>query len=129
MKLINVPKAPSAVGPYSHAVIQGDLIYCSGQIPLDPKTMEIIGKDIEAQTEQVMRNIESILKYVDSGLDKIVKATVFLANLDDFHGMNVIYEAALKGHKPARSTFQVAKLPKDALIEIECIAVKELGNN
>lgn len=115
--------APAAVGPYSHAVIHNDMAYCAGQIPLDPATGQIVGTTIEAQTRQVMSNLAAVLESCDSSLKSIVKTTVFLASMDDFAGMNQIYEAALDGHKPARSAFQVGRLPKDALVEIECIAV------
>lgn len=115
--------APAAVGPYSHAVIHNDTVYCAGQIPLDPATGQIVGTTIEDQTRQVMSNLEAVLKDCQTSLKNIVKTTVFLSSMDDFAGMNQVYEAALDGHKPARSAFQVARLPKDALVEIECIAV------
>ncbi|WP_020589245.1 RidA family protein [Desulfobacter curvatus] len=117
--------APAAVGPYSHAVIHNDTVYCAGQIPLDPASGEIVGTTIEEQTRQVMSNLEAVLKECNASLKTIVKTTVFLASMDDFAGMNQVYEAAFDGHKPARSAFQVARLPKDALVEIECIAVCE----
>lgn len=122
MKCEIVPDAPAAIGPYCHAVIHNGLIFCSGQIPLDPATMEITGTDIAAQTTQVMKNIETVLTGLGSSLDKIIKATIFLDSIDDFAGMNTVYEKCLKGHKPARSAFEVGRLPKDALVEIECIA-------
>jgi 2-iminobutanoate/2-iminopropanoate deaminase len=117
--------APAAVGPYSHAVIHNDTVYCAGQIPLDPATGQIVGTTIEEQTHQVMANLEAVLKDCNASLKTILKTTVFLASMDDFAGMNQVYEAALDGHKPARSAFQVGRLPKDALVEIECIAVCE----
>nr|WP_321397705.1 RidA family protein [uncultured Desulfobacter sp.] len=117
--------APAAVGPYSHAMIHNDTVYCAGQIPLDPATGQIVGTTIEEQTRQVMANLETVLKACSASLKTILKTTVFLASMDDFAGMNKIYEAALDGHKPARSAFQVGRLPKDALVEIECIAVCE----
>ena len=116
-------KAPAAVGPYSHAVIHNDTVYCAGQIPLDPATGQIVGTTIEDQTRQAMSNLEAVLKECNASLKTIVKTTVFLASMDDFAGMNQVYEATLDGHKPARSAFQVGRLPKDALVEIECIAV------
>jgi len=122
MEIINAPKAPDAVGPYCHAIIHNNTVFCSGQIPLDPSTMEIIGTTIEAQTEQVMENIKAVLKASGSSLDKVIKTTVFLSTMDNFTAMNQVYEAAFKGHKPARSTFAVGALPKNALVEIECIA-------
>jgi len=125
MKQIFAPEAPGAIGPYCHAVVHGDMAFCSGQIPLDPGTMMIVGTTIEEQTAQVMKNIEAVLTQVGTTLNKIIKTTIFLDSMDDFAGMNKIYEDCLKGHKPARSTVEVGRLPKDALIEIECIAVIE----
>ncbi len=125
MEIINASKAPDAVGPYCHAIIHNGTVFCSGQIPLDPDTMEITGSTIEAQTEQVMKNINTVLKAAGSSLDKIIKTTVFLSTMDDFTAMNQVYEATFKGHKPARSTFAVGALPKNALVEIECIAARD----
>lgn len=123
MRSVISKNAPAAVGPYSHAVIHNDTVYCAGQIPLDPTTGEIVGTTIEAQTRQAMSNLASVLKDCNASLQTIVKTTVFLASMDDFAGMNQVYETILDGHKPARSAFQVGRLPKDALVEIECIAV------
>jgi 2-iminobutanoate/2-iminopropanoate deaminase len=123
MKQIFSQKAPAAIGPYCHAIVHNDMVFCSGQIPLDPETMEIVGTTIEEQTAQVMKNIKTVLSEVGTSLDKIVKTTIFLDTMDDFMGMNKIYEECLGGHKPARSAFEVARLPKEALVEIECIAV------
>ncbi|OGR25836.1 MAG: reactive intermediate/imine deaminase [Desulfobacterales bacterium RIFOXYA12_FULL_46_15] len=125
MKQIIAKKAPAAIGPYCHAVVHGDLMFCSGQIPLDPETMTIVGETIEEQTRQVMKNIEAVLSEIGTTLNKIIKTTIFLKSMDDFLQMNQIYEACLKGHKPARSTVEVARLPKDVRIEIECIAAIE----
>ena len=122
MEIINAPTAPAAVGPYSHAITHNGMVFCSGQIPLDPATMEMVGDTIAAQTKQVMANIKRVLETAGSSLDKIIKTTVFLSTMDDFTGMNKVYEAALNGHKPARSAFAVSALPKGALVEIECIA-------
>ena len=125
MTPVTAKDAPAAVGPYSHAVIHNDTVYCAGQIPLDPATGQIVGTTIEEQTRQVMSNLATVLKACNAGLNTIVKTTVFLSSMDDFAGMNQVYEEALGGHKPARSAFQVARLPKDALVEIECIAVRD----
>lgn len=125
MKQIFSDNAPAAVGPYCHAIIHGDLVFCSGQIPLDPDTSQMAGTTIEEQTARVMKNIEIVLSEAGTTLNKIVKTTVFLASLNDFAGMNTVYEDCLGGHKPARSTFEVGGLPKGALVEIECIAVIE----
>jgi 2-iminobutanoate/2-iminopropanoate deaminase len=125
MKQIFSQKAPAAIGPYCHAIVHNDMVFCSGQIPLDPETMEIVGTTIGEQTAQVIKNIETVLLEVGTSLDKIIKTTIFLNTMDDFMGMNKVYEDCLGGHKPARSAFEVGKLPKDALVEIECIAVIE----
>ena len=122
MQPIISDKAPAAIGPYSHAVTHNGMVYCSGQLPLDPATMEMVGRTIEEQTAQVMKNLAAVLADCGSGLDRIVKTTVFLSTMDDFSGMNGVYEGALAGHKPARSAFEVGRLPKDSLVEIECIA-------
>ena len=121
MKFIDAPNTPAAVGPYSKAVAAGDLLFCSGQIPLDPTTMEVVGTAIEDQTRQVMKNITALLDGAGIGLDKIIKTTVFLSSMEDFAGMNAVYEKMLEGHKPARSAVEVSRLPKDVLVEIECI--------
>ncbi len=125
MKQIFAKKAPDAIGPYCHAVVHNNMAFCSGQIPLDPDTMELVGTTIEEQTAQVMKNIETVLSEIGTSLNQIVKTTIFLDTMDDFLGMNKIYEECLSGHKPARSTVEVGRLPKDALVEIECIAVIE----
>ena len=122
MKQIFADKAPAAIGPYCHAIIHNDLAFCSGQIPLDPETMQIVGTTIEEQTAQVMKNIEIVLADIGTTMDKIIKATIFLNTMDDFLGMNKVYEEVLKGHKPARYAIEVFRWPKDALVEIECIA-------
>ncbi len=122
MKLINAPKAPPAGGPYSHAVRAHGLVFCSGQVPLCPQQNKIIANDIESQTAQVFENIRAVLDKAGLKLKDVVKTTVYLSDMENFARMNDIYEAEFKGHKPARSTVQVARLPLDALIEIECIA-------
>jgi 2-iminobutanoate/2-iminopropanoate deaminase len=122
MKSIHTPNAPKAIGPYSQAVSSGGFLYCSGQIPLVPTTMELVGTGIEEQVEQVFANIKAVLKEAGVGMEKVVKTTVFLKNLDDFAKMNTIYEAHFGSHKPARSTVEVSRLPRNSLVEIECIA-------
>ncbi len=124
MHVIHTDSAPKAIGPYSQAQAEGGLVFCSGQIPLDPVTMEIVGTEIEAQTEQVLKNLSAVLNAAGSGLGKVLKTTVFLKNFNDFGKMNAIYERAFEGHKPSRSTVEVARLPRDVLVEIECIAVR-----
>lgn len=114
--------APEAIGPYSQAIRTGNLLFCSGQIPLDPKTMQIVGTDVEAQTEQVMKNIAGLLESQKLSVAHIIKTTVFLKNMSDFGKFNALYEKHLKAPFPARSTVEVARLPKDVLVEIEVIA-------
>ena len=120
---ISTEKAPKAIGPYSQAIKNGNLIFCSGQIPLDPNTMAITGTNATEQTGQIFKNITAVLDAAGASLDNVVKTTVFLKNMGDFAAMNEVYTAAFGVHKPARSTIEVARLPKDALVEIECIAV------
>ncbi len=122
MKIIATENAPKAIGPYSQAIVLGNMVYCSGSIPLNPSSMKVEATTIETQTEQVFKNMSAILEDSGSGLDKVVKTTVFLKNMDDFQKMNGVYERLFKGHAPARSTVQVAKLPLDVMVEIECIA-------
>jgi 2-iminobutanoate/2-iminopropanoate deaminase len=123
METIASPEAPATIGPYSHAIRAGEFIFCSGQIPLDPATMEPVRGDIAAQTQQVLDNLAAVLAAAGAGLANIVKTTVFLADMNDFAAMNAVYTKAFGDHKPARSTVQVARLPKDVRVEIECIAV------
>jgi 2-iminobutanoate/2-iminopropanoate deaminase len=120
--VINAPNAPAAVGPYSQGIKAGPFIYLSGQIPLDPKTGQIVGTTIEQQTERVIQNIMAVLDVCNSGLYQVVKATVFLKDLNDFDGMNKVYAKYFEVNPPARSTIQVARLPKDSLVEIEVVA-------
>ncbi len=123
MNLINnAPGAPGAVGPYSQAAKVGNLLFCSGQIPINPESGQIDATDVEGQTQQVFANIRALLASQNLGLNHVAKATVFLQDMADFPKVNALYEAAFAGHKPARSTVQVAKLPLGALIEIEVIA-------
>ena len=114
-------RAP-AVGPYNHAVRVGDLLFCAGQIPLDPATGNLVAGDIEAQTERVLRNVKAILDDQKLTFANVVKSTVFLTNLADFAGMNKVYSQFFTADFPARSTIQVAALPKGASVEIEVIA-------
>ncbi len=125
MEKITSSHAPAAIGPYSQAVRVGDFLFCSGQIGIDISTTELAGDDIESQTLQVFKNIRAIIKASGLELKDIVKTTVFLTNMADFPVMNDIYGKAFGNHKPARSTVQVSRLPLDAIIEIECIAVSK----
>ena len=122
MKTVNTPHAPAAIGPYSQAKIVGNLLFTAGQIPLVPETMELVQGGIEAQTERVIQNLSAILKEAGTTWDRVLKTTVFLADMADFAAFNAAYEKGLGGAKPARSTFQVAALPKNAKVEIELIA-------
>jgi len=123
MQLINnAPGAPSAIGPYSQATKSQGFLFCSGQIPIDPATGKIEAADVEGQATQVFANIRALLASQGLGMQQVVKATVFLQDMVDFPKVNALYEAAFGGHKPARSTVQVAKLPLGALVEIEVIA-------
>jgi 2-iminobutanoate/2-iminopropanoate deaminase len=120
--IIKPAKSAPAVGPYNHAVRVGDLLFCAGQIPLDPATGNLVTGDIKAQTERVLQNVKAILD--DQGLTfaNVVKSTVFLTNLADFAGMNEVYARHFTSDYPARSTVQVAALPKGATVEIEVVA-------
>jgi 2-iminobutanoate/2-iminopropanoate deaminase len=128
MKQIFAENAPAAIGPYCHAIVHENMVFCSGQLAFDPETMKITGDTIEEQTSRVMKNLEIVLAKAGTGLDKIVKTTIYLASLDDFSAMNCVYEKCLKGHKPARATIEAGRLPKGALVEIECIAVVDKGS-
>ncbi|WP_304342302.1 RidA family protein [Campylobacter ureolyticus] len=121
MKVINTTNAPAAIGPYSQAIKANGFLFVSGQIPLTPNG-ELAGDDIKTQTKQILKNLKSILKEAHLSLKDTVKTTIFLKNMDDFSVVNEIYAQAFKEHKPARSTVEISKLPKDVLIEIELIA-------
>jgi 2-iminobutanoate/2-iminopropanoate deaminase len=122
MKTISTAKAPSAIGPYCQAKVSGNLLYTAGQIPLVPETMEMVTGPIEAQTEQVIRNLDAVMAEAGTDWSRVVKTTVFLTDLADFAAFNAVYERMLNGAKPARSTVQVAGLPKGAKVEIELVA-------
>ena len=119
---IATDKAPKAIGPYEQAIKVGDFVYTSGQIPLDPKTGNLVDGDIKEQTCQVLENLQAVLEAVGSSLDRVVKATVFLKNIADFAAMNEVYAEYLGQSKPARSTVAVADLPRGALVEIDLVA-------
>ncbi|HUQ90568.1 MAG TPA: RidA family protein [Bryobacteraceae bacterium] len=121
-KIISTPGAPKAIGPYSQAVVFNGLVYCSGQIPLDPVTMQIVEGDIAAQTERVMENLKAVLESAGSSLDRVIKTTVFLKDMGEFTLMNEVYGRYFPEHPPARATVEVARLPRDVRVEIECIA-------
>ena len=119
---ISTDKAPGAIGPYSQAIKVGDLVFCSGQIPIDPATGEFVSQDVAEQTKQVLKNLSAVLEAAGSSLGKVVKTTVFLADMGDFAAMNDVYAEFFSENKPARATVQAARLPRDARVEIECIA-------
>ena len=121
MKVIKTLEAPAAIGPYSQAIKANGFLFVSGQIPLTPNG-ELAGDDINAQTKQVLKNLKAILKEADLSLKDTVKTTIFLKSMDDFSIVNEIYAQAFGEHKPARSTIEISKLPKDVLVEIELIA-------
>ena len=125
-KIISTSEAPAAVGPYSQAIRIGNLVFCSGQIPLDPETGEIVPGDVNAQTRRVMENITAVLRAEGLNFENIIKTTIFLTNLTDFQTVNELYGSHFKSDPPARSTVQVAALPKGANVEIEVIAAANL---
>ncbi len=122
MEAIHVPDAPNAIGPYCHAMKVGNLLFCSGQTPLDPGTMTLVGTTIEEQTQRVLENLSIVLAGVGLTLKNIAKTTVYLKDMNDFQGMNTIYEKMFQEHKPSRTTIAIKQNPLDALVEIECIA-------
>ena len=120
---VKTNNAPAALGPYSQAIKVGEFVYTSGQIAIDPATGEFIGGGIAEQTERVLKNVAAVLEAAGSSLDQVVKTLVFLADMDDFSAMNEVYARFFSATPPARSTVQAARLPKDARIEIEAIAL------
>ena len=123
MQLIATDGAPAAIGPYSQGVVAAGLVFTAGQIPLDPATGELVDGDIAAQTTRVMQNLAAVLAAAGSGLDRVVKTTIYLADMADFAAMNAAYADALGDHRPARSTFAVKTLPKNARVEIDAVAL------
>ena len=122
MEIIATDKAPAALGPYSQAIRANGMIYCSGQIPINPATGAIEAKTIEEQTTQSITNLKNVLEKAGSSLAKVVKTTVFIKDMNDFAALNKVYAELFGDTKPARSCVEVARLPKDVLVEIECIA-------
>ena len=126
MKTLNpvaTDKAPKAIGPYSQAIVTDNVVYTAGQVALDPASGELVGKTVAEQTEQALKNIAAVLAASGSSLGQVVKTTVYLADMADFAAMNEVYAKHFGGHRPARSTVQVAGLPKGALVEIDAIAI------
>lgn len=122
MEPLNVNDAPNAIGPYCHAMKVGNLLFCSGQTPLDPNTMKLVGTTIEEQTQRVLKNLSIVLAGSDLTLKNVVKTTVYIKDMTYFQGMNKAYEEMFQGHKPSRTTISIKQNPLDALVEIECIA-------
>jgi 2-iminobutanoate/2-iminopropanoate deaminase len=122
MNQVLAPDAPAPVGPYSQAIVYGDLVFLSGQIPLDPQTGQLLGGSIEEQAEQVLRNLEAVLRAAGASWQSVLRVTVYMTRLDEFARFNGIYERMLQGAKPARSTVQVSALPLGAKLEIDAIA-------
>lgn len=122
-KIVSTDQAPAAIGPYSQAVIHGGLVYCSGQIALEPVTMEIVGEDAETQAKQVMNNLGEVLSAAGSDFTKVIKCSIFLDSMDDFGVVNKVYGVFFTENPPARETVAVQTLPKNVLVEISCIAL------
>lgn len=123
-QIISTKDAPQAIGPYSQAIKANGFIFTSGQVAIDPATQQVVAGDISAQTDRVLRNVSEILEAAGSGLGKVVRSTVFLKNMDDFSAMNAVYGKYFSSTPPARSTVEVARLPKDVLVEIDVIALE-----
>lgn len=122
-EIISTENAPGAIGPYSQAVKAGNMVFCSGQIPIDPQTGEFVSSEIREQTEQVLKNLSAVLEAAGTDFNDVVKTTVFLMDMNDFAQMNEVYAKYFSENKPARATVQAAGLPRGARVEIECIAV------
>ncbi|MBW3655467.1 MAG: RidA family protein [Gemmatimonadetes bacterium] len=123
MQRVQTADAPAAIGPYSQGIIANGFVFTAGQVPFDPQSMQLVEGDIAVQTEQVMKNLGAILREAGADLSTVVKTTVFLRDMDDFVAMNEVYARHFGEHKPARSTVQVARLPRDVAVEIEAVAV------
>jgi 2-iminobutanoate/2-iminopropanoate deaminase len=123
-EIVSTKDAPQAIGPYSQAIKANGFIFTSGQIAIDPATQQVVAGDVAAQTERVLRNLSEILEAAGSGLGKVVKSTVFLKSMDDFAAMNAVYAKYFSSTPPSRSTVEVARLPRDVLVEIDVIALE-----
>lgn len=125
--IVSTPLAPSAIGPYSQATRMGGMVYCSGQIPLDPVTGQLVNGTVEEQTTQVLQNLKAVLEAAGSGLGQVLKTTVYLSDMNDFPKMNAVYAQFFGDWRPARATVQVARLPRDVKVEIDAIACVQAG--
>lgn len=122
--VVRTDAAPSAIGPYSQAIIAGDFVFCSGQIAFDPATGELVSGTIEEETQRILDNLTAVLSAAGTSLDRVVKTTIFLADMNDFQAVNAAYAQYFQQEPPARSTVQVARLPRDVRVEIEAIALR-----
>lgn len=122
LRIVKTTGAPEAIGPYSQGVVHGGLLFTAGQIAFDPETMEIVGDTVAEQTDRSLRNLEAVLKEAGSSFQRVLKATVFLRDMDDFAEMNEVFGRYFGDHRPARSAVQVARLPRDVAVEIELVA-------
>jgi len=122
LKTVHTSAAPAAIGPYSQAIISGNLVFTAGQIPLDPASGDLVGSDIREQTTRVLENLKAILEQAGASLQTVVKTTVYLADMSEFAAMNEVYASYFGDHKPARSTVQAARLPRDVRVEIDAVA-------
>lgn len=123
MQVITSSDAPAAIGPYSQAIVANGLVYCSGQIPMDPATGVVVDGDVAQQTRMALRNLDAVLRAAGASPNSVVKCTVYLKSMDDFAAMNEVYAETFATHRPARAAVEVARLPKDVLVEIDAIAV------
>lgn len=128
LQYIQTQAAPAAIGPYSQAIVAADLVFCSGQIALCPESGKIIGTTAAEQTRQVLLNLEAVLLASHSSLSLVVKTTIYLKDLTDFQTVNEVYAKAFGEHRPARATIEAARLPRDVLVEIDCIALRAAGS-
>jgi 2-iminobutanoate/2-iminopropanoate deaminase len=122
---VSTPAAPGAIGPYSQAIVHAGLVYCSGQVALDPKKGELVAGGVEAETRQVLTNLGAVLAAAGSSLARVLKTTVYLKSMEEFAQMNTVYATFFRDAPPARATVEVARLPKDARVEIDCVAALE----
>lgn len=122
MKTVSTDAAPAAIGPYSQAIVHGGVVYCSGQVALDAATGEMYRGDVQEEARRVLANLAAVLEAAGSGLDHALQVSVFLADMNDFGAVNQVYAAAFGDHRPARQCVEVARLPKDARVEISCLA-------
>ncbi len=122
-QIVQTPNAPAAIGPYSQAIVAGGVVYCPGQIAIDPASGALIEGDVSAQAHQVLRNLSAVLVAAGSGLDRVVRTTIFLKSMNDFAAVNAVYAEHFGAHRPARATVEVSRLPRDVSVEIDAVAV------